>query len=124
MKIFPISSDDGRCFAFEIENVYIAPRQIAQLLQGVHGVADIRMRKLFASSDTHVSFKYNGRDFVVWEPYGDNSRYWIGPKDENDHTMDVSMLKTSFAEYVPSLPKKILGDIITLNFRALLQRRT
>lgn len=123
MKTFPIKSEDGRCFALEVENAYITPGRIAQLLQGVEGVTDIRARKPFSSSsDVHVSFGYKGRQFVVWEPYGDSSRYWIGPKDENDHSTDVQALQEVFAKYAPPLPRKIFGDLITLNFRALFHR--
>ena len=25
---------------------------------------------------------FKGESFDVWEPFGDNSRYWIGPSDE------------------------------------------
>jgi len=123
MKTFPIESKDGHCFAFEIENAYIASGQIVQLLQEVEGVTDIRARKPFSSSsDIHVSFGYKGQEFVVWEPYGDSSRYWIGPKDENEHSTDVTVLQEVFAKYAPSLPKKIIGDLITLNFKELFQR--
>jgi len=26
-------------------------------------------------------FEVDSEAFVAWEPFGDNSRYWIGPKD-------------------------------------------
>ena len=28
-----------------------------------------------------LSFQVNSEPFVVWEPWGDSSRYWVGPVD-------------------------------------------
>jgi hypothetical protein len=28
----------------------------------------------------HIRFLYRGREYIVWEPFGDNSRWWIGPE--------------------------------------------
>lgn len=123
MKTYPIKTEQGMCWAFEIENAYIRPRTIGALLAGVSGLTDIRVRKPFSSaSDVHVHFRYRDREFVVWEPYGDNSRYWIGPADEKSAPIDVTELRAAFDHYAPSLPTKIFGDIITLNFRSLFHR--
>lgn len=120
MKTYPISSEKGQCCAFEIENAYIRPRTIATLLAGLSVITDVRLRRPFsASSDIHLRFRYQDHEFVVWEPYGDNSRYWIGPADEKDISLDTTELRTIFDSYAPPLPVKILGDVITLNFRSL-----
>ena len=83
MKTYPLIDEKkgDRPFAFEIENAYVGTGTIARLLAEVDGVTDVRARKLFrGSSEIHVEFKYLNHDYIVWEPYGDNSRYWIGPK--------------------------------------------
>ncbi len=124
MNTYPIRAGDGRCWAFEIENAYIRPRRIAALLAGMGAVTDIRHRKPFSSSsDIHLRFQYQCREFVVWEPFGDNSRYWIGPADEKDTSIDVAELQTAFDRYAPSFPAKIFGDLMTLNFRSLFRRQ-
>ena len=123
MKTYPIKTEQGMCWAFEIENAYIRPRTIAALLADVSDIADIQPRKPFSASDEiHLRFRFRGREFVVWEPYGDNSRYWIGPADEKEAPIDAAELQAAFDRYAPSLPTKIFGDIITLNFRSLFRR--
>ena len=122
MKTYPINNEGGVTFAFEVENAYIRPRTIAAVLTGVAGVTDIRLRKPFSSSsDTHLRFRYRDREFLVWEPFGDNSRYWIGPADKKN-TINVEDLRAVFDSYVPPLLTKCFGDLITLNFRALFRR--
>ena len=51
---------------------------------------------------TFTRFKYHGEPFVVWEPYGDSSRYWIGP-DQNDPAkiVDVGPLEGAIARHRP-----------------------
>jgi hypothetical protein len=45
---------------------------------------DVRPRKWWVGSpDVHIRFRYHDREYIVWEPWGDNSRWWIGPDDEN-----------------------------------------
>src|SRR4051812_10057443 len=107
---------DGCPSAFEIDVAYIGPRTIARVIRGVRGTSNVRIRKPFsASPDIHVRFRYNNREFIVWEPYGDSSKYWIGPEDREDAT-DVSELRTAFERYVPPIAIKILGSLVSLDF--------
>jgi hypothetical protein len=76
MKIYKLNLDDGQCVAFEVENAYIRPRTIAKLVATIAGVTEVRVCWPFGpSDDCPVAFKYQAKDFVVWEPFGDNSRY-------------------------------------------------
>lgn len=119
MKVYDINSKNGEPFAFEIENIYIRPKKIASLLEGEADVSDIKLRKLFGKSqDVHLEFMYKGCKFIVWEPFGDNSRYWIGPEDEVVK-IDLAPLKKTFQEYQPSRIVKVMGDLISLNFKEL-----
>ena len=111
---------------FQIDNIYLSSATATKLLATVEGVTDVKQRKLFAkSSDIHVEFQYLGRPYIVWEPYGDNSRFWIGPADmvtdaapvrELDSTADICRLEDAFKRYQPPFYRKILGDIFTLRF--------
>ncbi len=121
MKTYKLHRENGYFYAFEIENAYIRPKKIAKLLDSIIDVTDVKLEKLFNSSiDVHIHFKYKDKDFIVWEPYGDNSRYWIGPEQESDADVtDITTLECIFKEYQPPRVFKIFGDIITLNFRSL-----
>jgi len=126
MKIYPICGEDGkRLPAFEIENAYIGPRMVARLLGDVKGVTNVVERKLFgASPDVHIEFNYKGRPYIVWEPYGDNSRYWIGPKDEVMEDTNIENLTTVFEGYRPPVWRTAFGDLVTLKiFTRLLFRK-
>lgn len=121
MRIYKLYRDNGHFFAFEIENAYIRPQKIAKLLESIAGVSDIHQGKKFnLPADVRVEFKYQGKDFIVWEPYGDNSRYWIGSESEDD--IDIRPLAAIFDEYQPPKIIKIFGDLITLNFKSLFRK--
>ena len=114
-------SRSERPFAFEVENAYVGPRTIARLLSTVRGVSDLRRRKCFrGSSEVHVQFTYRGRAYIVWEPYGDSSRYWIGPDEAASEHDDVSDLEDAFRQHRPSLARRIMGGMLSLDWVARL----
>ena len=118
MKTYEVRNQRGRIYAFEIENASIQPRQIAAVLRSLNTVSDIRLRRLFASpSDVHVRFRLAGEDFIVWEPYGDSNRYWIGPAhDGGGADVNVEGLLRAFQDYRAPLFMRLLGDFISLRW--------
>jgi hypothetical protein len=62
---------------------------------------------MFSVSEVHIAFSYRGATYVVWEPFGDNSRYWICPEDKPAQPGDVRELERIFQVYTPSLLKRI-----------------
>jgi hypothetical protein len=116
MTTYPILDNAGKRFAFEIENVYLTLSKAAALLRSVDGVSDIEQRRLFRRPmDVHVRFRYRGVPFIVWEPYADSSRYWIGPEDARAHP-DVGDLQAAFDRYNPPFVLKALGYLVSLKF--------
>lgn len=117
MTTFPVISDGEKIFAFEIENAYISPSQIAQLLCMVDEVSEVKIRKPFHSdSEIHVRFSFRGISCVVWEPFGDNSRYWIGPENKPYDRIDITEIEHIFRQYRPHLFRKVVGDLLMLRF--------
>lgn len=118
MKTFTAASGpDGRLRAFEVENVYIGPSAVAQVLRGTECVTDVEQRRVFSrDSEIRVKFKYQGHPCVVWEPYGDNSRYWIGPESNDTHAIDLAPVERAFVDYRPPLHRRFVGDLLTLRF--------
>ncbi|WKD51024.1 hypothetical protein [Microbulbifer spongiae] len=115
MRTYPIKSTEGTMYAFEVESVYISVNGIASILSTVDGISDMLQRKAFSSEENLVSFQFQGEDCVVWEPYGDSSRYWIGPKEPEPYT-DFSDVEKAFERYQPFIIRKLVGDILTLKF--------
>jgi hypothetical protein len=118
MKTFPArTSANGRLIAFEVENAYISPATVARLLQQVEGVSHVERRRAFArASDVHVRFALQGHPCIVWEPYGDNSRYWIGPESPETFSKDLGNIQRIFDGYRPPTYRVVLGDLLSLRF--------
>lgn len=116
MRTYPVCDDEGRHVAFEIEHVYLSRSALAELLRTVCGVADVALAGRFGgTNDVRIRFKYRGNNQVVWEPYGDSSRYYIGPKDSSD-AVDISALEALLRSYRPPVWREILGWL--LRFRS------
>jgi len=123
MNTYPLRDQAGQMFAFEIESVYIGIKKVAMLLCSVPGVTDLRVRKLFGSDrDIHIEFTYLGKSFIVWEPYADSSRYWIGPREESQEHIDVNALETALHQYRPLFVTKVLGDLVSFKFLSSIKR--
>jgi hypothetical protein len=104
MKTFPAASLASRQIAFEISNVFVTRRQIAKLISGIPGVTRVVVGAHFgSSSDLRLTFDYYGEEYIVWEPYGDSSRYWIGPRSLTDASRDCAELEHAFQRFEPSL---------------------
>lgn len=118
MQTFPLTDpESGVTYAFEIEMAYISPKRIAKLLAESPYTSNVKCRRLFGpDAETHVTFTYNGSNYIVWEPYGDNSRYWIGPKDEMERSVDITPIEDVFRIYKPPLIRRIIGNVLTLRF--------
>ncbi len=115
MTTYPIHDpQSGRVVAFEIENVYIGVPTIARLLESVNGITQVRQRRWFRGpDDVHVLFWFRDQECMVWEPYGDSSRYWIGPQDPAPY-LDMGAVQEVFNRYQPSVFRRIVGDILSL----------
>lgn len=125
MRTHPVPTKSGdKSFAFEIENAYIAPSTVARLLAGVAGVTDVRPRKKSSKSiDVHVEFMFQGQPYIVLEPFGDSSRYWIGPKDKPNSVGEIAELEDAFKSYRPPAYRVLFGDLVTLRFMTRLLSR-
>ena len=117
METYPIidKTRGSRPFAFEIENAYVDSGTITRLLKTVVGVSHVRERGLFAKpSEIHAEFRYMNRDYVVWEPHGENTRYWIGPRSAQDGVVSIDLIEKAFKLYRPPFHKQLLGDFMSL----------
>lgn len=116
MKIYRLTREDGKTYAFEVENAYIRPRAIANLLKAIDDVSSVHLRKAFSPPpDVHLEFTFNEAKYIVWEPFGDSSRYWIGPQHES--RADIGKIADWFEKYNPPRTRNIIGDILTLNIK-------
>jgi len=88
MKSYDIKMPDGTLFAFEVERGFTLTRRgLVSKLRKISGINIVREPKLFAcfDDDEFCEFFMNGVEFVAFEPFGDSSRFWLGPKDREVH---------------------------------------
>jgi hypothetical protein len=76
MRVYDLSGN----VAFETTNC--GRRRACRIVRRIPGVAIVREPKLFGwlyEPDEFCEFTLDGVTFKIWEPFGDNSRYWVGP---------------------------------------------
>ena len=117
MNTYPIHDEKGCLIAFEIENAYIGTKKLASLLSSFPRVSGVSRRKLFSADDEfRVGFDYYDIPFVVLEPFGDSSRYWVGPRGGLAMAISdrVGELEQMMGSYSPPFLMRLIGDIVTL----------
>jgi hypothetical protein len=81
MKIYDLIDESGHAYAFEVGNIALSRRDACELASTVAGVQITRRpRRWGLDDDEFCEFAINGVTFVIWEPFGDNSRFWVGPQ--------------------------------------------
>ena len=81
MKSFPLRTKNGQVVGFEISHSFISSGGIARFVSRVPGTEISSQRRWFSAEEIHVKFFYSGINFIVWEPYGDNSRLTVVPDE-------------------------------------------
>lgn len=81
MRVFDILDEQGRLLAFEIENEGLGRRRASVVLFSVPGSRQVRGPKALSwlREDSFCEAELQGVRFLIEEPFGDNSRYWVGP---------------------------------------------
>ena len=81
MKTYDLLDESGRLSAFEVSVLETDRRGVCRVVLSIPGAKLIRKPKWFSwfREEEFCEFEVDGEKFVAWEPYGDNSRYWIGP---------------------------------------------
>ena len=104
MKIFDLTDKCGCLYAFEVNNLHLTRSGVRRIVRRIPGVTIVeipRKFRLLADQDEEFCmFDFEAIRFVAWEPWNDNSRYWIGPKvDEGKEvfaTPQISIIREYF----------------------------
>lgn len=114
MRIHPVVERNGEIVAFEIENLLIGQRQLARILGAEKNVAEVKARRPFAREAAPLMrFTFSGESFIVDEPYGDSSRYWVGPEKPATFAGSATALAHAFEAYEPPAWRSALAAILT-----------
>lgn len=123
MKTRQTKSTQGLVHAVKVDMGYAGVRTLAQLVSSVPGVSNVNVRKPFSrSGDMRATFLFHGIEYSITEPWGDSSEYWIGPAHESGNAPDMSPVEQRLKDYKPPIHRKVLGDLLTLDFKSLVGR--
>ncbi len=102
MKTYTIKREDGSLHAFEVDNTWLSMGAIKRVLYSVPEITSLKRH--FLSEDC-LEFIYNDEPWIVWEACRHCSRYWIGPKNVENHKLDVTDINDAFVNYEPTLKR-------------------
>ena len=122
MKTYPIRDESGHPFAVEVDMVYCGLRNLLRVIASTDGGSGAAIGKGHTGgADVRATFQYQGDDYAVTEPFGDNSRYWVGPV-KRDVRRDISAIEGRLKDFQPSALRRIVGGLFTLDFAMLIGR--
>ena len=101
MKIYEIRTrNNAEVYAFEIDSG-IGRRKTVTVVRSIDRVSIAeKSTGCDLSEAAFCEFSILGDDFHVFEPFGDSSRYWIGPKDNKAHP-GILLIIDAFMAYKP-----------------------
>lgn len=100
MQTYDLHDSENRLLAFEIGNIRIGRRGVCRVVQSIPGAELTRKPKFFSwlREAEFCEFTVDGALFAAEEPFGDNSRYWIGPKPPKS-LPQTRKVRDAFASY-------------------------
>ena len=102
MTVYDLKDVNGRVFAFEVNNLLLSRHGVGKVVRTIPGARITRAPRRpfsFASEDDHFcEFEVEGKRFTAWEPFGDNSRFWIGPEPP-EWCEQVATVREAFLRY-------------------------
>jgi len=98
MDIYDLRDAEGRIVAFEVENSSLGRHGACRVADKIPRARLLRRQRHFAWSgrDDFCEFELDGITFVIEEPFGDNSRYWVGPKPP-EFVPQITVVRDFFA---------------------------
>lgn len=93
MKTYDLRDTQERLYAFEIPNV--GRSKLCEIVAGFPETTIQRRPCLLSEfcEEEFCEFTFSGQAFRAWEPFGDNSRYWIGPEPVEFCKQTISLQK-------------------------------
>lgn len=98
MRVYDICNAEGAVIAFEVPNC--GRHRAQRLVRRIPGATVVRCQRRFqvCSDEQFCEFELGGRRFLLWEPWNDNSRFWIGEEPARA-SAQLDRLRTAFAEF-------------------------
>lgn len=97
MKTYDLKDAKGRVFAFEVPNTLLTRKRVCKIVQSLPGARLLSGRKELAEEE-FCTFEVQGQRFKALEPFGDSSRYWIGPEPPS-WCEQIALVRDAFIQY-------------------------
>jgi hypothetical protein len=104
MKVHDLKDKQGRVFAFEVPNTLLSRRGVCKLVRSIPG-AHVLNGRAELRQEGFCTFEVQRQKFKAWEPWGDGSRYWIGPEAPG-WCEQISVVRDAFIRHI------FLGSIL------------
>jgi hypothetical protein len=119
VEVFDLNDSSGRLFAFEVDNTALTRRAVCHLVAKIPGCRVSRKPRLLSwfREDGFCEFQIGEATFVAEEEFGDNSRYYIGPRPPRS-VPEIAVVRQAFADQ-PGVSRRIRVAFVVL-FVALL----
>jgi hypothetical protein len=98
MRIYDLQAEDGNLRAFEVENTLLTRGRACRIVESIPGVVVVRRSRLFRDTDDFCEFTLAGETFMIEEPFGDNSRYWVGGKNKSQ-SFSLQQIRSAFERH-------------------------
>jgi hypothetical protein len=98
MRVRDLPSAEGKTNAFEVSNLLLTRSRACKVVEAIPGAKIMKRSRLFRDTDEFCVFSIGRDEFAIEEPYGDNSRYWIGTKD-GEPTRSLPLVRRAFEEH-------------------------
>ncbi|MFT3665007.1 hypothetical protein [Piscinibacter sp.] len=120
MRVRDLPSAEGKTNAFEVNNLLLTRSRACKIVEAIPGASIMKRSRLFRDTDEFCIFTIGPDKFAIEEPYGDNSRYWIGAKDGKS-TQSLPLVRRAFEEHKSWLPPlRTLSAAVAVLLAALL----
>jgi hypothetical protein len=111
MKLYDLKDEKERVFAFEVDNTSFGRDELCRVVGEIHGATLVRRPAGFLSwfrESEFCEFELDGVRFAANEgPWGDSSRYWLGPKPPR-WVPQLDAVRQAFQEHQPDGPARSL----------------
>ena len=100
MRTYELLDDEGRLYAFEVNNTGLGRNRFCRVVENVPGARIVRRPKFLSwfREEVFCEFDVDGVTYIGWEPYGDNSRFWVGPEPTAWHPQ-TELVRESFEAF-------------------------
>ena len=79
MEIERYTNDEGEFRCFAVDNAKVSRRGMTMVVSQLPGVTITKSPRLF-DNDVFCEFTYQGKRFIIEEPYGDSKTYDVAPE--------------------------------------------